>query len=128
MKYLTREQILLTHSIIIDETGGAHGLRDSAALFALVELPKQSAFGKEFYPTLFLKAAVYARNIISAHPFIDGNKRTAMTTAGVFLENNGFRVIAMEGEIERFAREIIRTKMDLLAIAAWLKKHSRKGK
>ena len=128
MKYLTKEDILLIHSIAIEETGGLHGVRDRHAILTLEELPKQKAFGKELYPTIFDKAAIYARNIIMSHSFIDGNKRTAMMTASVFLEDNGYWITAKEGEIEDFALEIISERLDLKAISAWLKKHSRKIK
>ena len=119
---------MLIHSIAIEETGGLHGVRDRHAILTLEELPKQKAFGKELYPTIFDKAAIYARNIIMSHSFIDGNKRTAMMTASVFLEDNGYWITAKEGEIEDFALEIISERLDLKAISAWLKKHSRKIK
>lgn len=61
------------------------------------------------------------------HPFIDGNKRAGMTVASVFLENNGHRVVAKRGEIERFGLEIINQKLDIPAIAAWFKNHSRRA-
>ncbi|MEE8131675.1 MAG: type II toxin-antitoxin system death-on-curing family toxin [Candidatus Paceibacterota bacterium] len=126
MVYLTEAQILLIHSMVIDETGGAHGVRDYHAILSLVNLPKQKAFGKELYPTIFIKTAVYARNIITAHPFIDGNKRAGITAASVFLENNGYKIIAKEGEIEKFALKIIVKKLNLGTIAKWFKKHSKK--
>lgn len=128
MIYLNKEQILLIHSILIDETGGSHGVRDSHLILSLEDSPRQKVFGRELYPTIFLKASVYVRNIITGHPFIDGNKRTAMTTASVFLENNGYEITAMEGEIKKFALEIIIKKLDLEIIAVWFKKHSWKIK
>lgn len=51
------------HSMAIDETGGAHGVRDYHALLSLEKSPRQSAFGKELFPTIHEKAAVYARDI-----------------------------------------------------------------
>lgn len=110
----------------IDETGGSHGVRDYNAILSLCALPAQYVFGKEIYPTVFMKAAVYARNIIGGHPFLDGNKRTAMITAAVFLENNDYEIIAKKGMIEKFALRIISDKLNLEEIALWLKKHSRK--
>lgn len=83
-------------------------------------------FGHELYPTLFEKAALYARDIIMNHPFIDGNKRTGMTAASIFIENNGYRIAAKEGSIEKYAVEIVTKKHSIQHIAAWLKKHSRK--
>ena len=125
MQYLSAADVLEIHSIVIDETGGSHGIRDQGAVASLEDLPRQSAFGNELYPTLFLKAAVYVRNIIFSHPFIDGNKRTALSAAAVFLELNGRRIIVEEGEIEKFALSIIAQKMDLQNIAEWLEKHSK---
>ena len=127
MEYLTGEDIAQIHSMIIDETGGSHGIRDRHVLATLEGLPQQQTFGKELYPTPFLKAAVYVRNIIFGHPFIDGNKRTAMTAAGVFLENNGYAVTAEKGEVEKFVLYIIEERLELGDIAEWLKKHSRKN-
>ncbi|MBI2515197.1 type II toxin-antitoxin system death-on-curing family toxin [Candidatus Wolfebacteria bacterium] len=126
MEYLTRKDVLLIHSIIIDETGGSHGVRDHHAILVLEDLPRQAVFGKELYPTIYLKAALYARNIIMSHPFIDGNKRTGATAASVFLENNGHKITAQKGEIEKFTLRIVKQKLDLEEIADWFKKHSRK--
>lgn len=112
--------------MVIDETGGLHGVRDPHALLTLAKLPRQKAFGKELYNGIFMKAALYVRNIIESHPFLDGNKRTAMVASSIFIENNGYKVIAEEGEIEKFALDIIREKYDLKKIASWFKKHSQK--
>lgn len=126
MIYLTEKQLLLIHSMVIDETGGSHGIRDRHTLVTLEDLPRQKAFGKELYPTVFHKAAVYVRTIIGAHPFVDGNKRTAMTAAAVFLELNGYQSAAKEGEVEKIALSVIRDKLALDVIADWLKRHTRR--
>ncbi|MBI2635433.1 MAG: type II toxin-antitoxin system death-on-curing family toxin [Parcubacteria group bacterium] len=128
MIYLSRRELLLIHSIIIDETGGPHGVRDYHVIAVLGDLPRQKFGGQELYKTIFIKAALYARNIIAGHPFVDGNKRTGMTAASVFLESNGYQIIAKKGEIEKFALKIVREKLDLEEIAKWLKKHSKKLK
>ena len=124
VNYLGVDDILLIHSMVIDETGGSHGVRDTHAILSIVEAPKQSFSGKELYPTIFEKAAVYARDIIMNHPFIDGNKRTGMTTGAVFLEDNGYVFTAKEGEIEHFALKVIREKLEIREIAKWFKEHS----
>ena len=112
--------------MLIDEYGGAHGVRDRELLLSVEQLPKQSAFGKDLYPTIFVKAAVYARNIITSHPFFDGNKRTGITCASVFLENNGYEFIAKKGELEDYAVFIATKKPELEEVAAWLKKRSKR--
>lgn len=126
MKYLTAEQILLIHSIIIRETGGLHGVRDHHAILSLVNLPKQKAFGKEFYPTLFHKAAVYARSIIMNHPFFDGNKRTGIAAAFDFLRENGYEIVVKRGRVEQFALQVIGRRFTIEQISGWLKKYSQK--
>ena len=112
--------------MIIDETGGMHGVRDHGALLSIEAQPRQSVFGKELYPTIFLKAATYARNIITTHPFLDGNKRTGMTVALIFLENNDSGIHVKKGEIKKQALRLIRERLSLEIIADWFKKHSRK--
>lgn len=127
MGYLTAEDILLIHSMLIDEYGGTHGVRDNSLLLSTEQLPQQSAFGQELYPSPFLKATVYARNIITSHPFLDGNKRSGITCAAVFLENNGFKATAKKGEFEAYAIQIAKEKPPLEDIAEWLKVHFKKS-
>ncbi len=124
MHYLSQEEILQIHSMVIDEIGGMHGIRDLNAILSAVATPKQKVFGKELYPTVFSKAGVCVRDIIYNHPFLDGNKRTGMAAAFVFLENNGYRAIAKEGEIYKFALKVIQKKLDVEAIGKWLKKNT----
>lgn len=128
MHYLTAEDILRIHSAVIDETGGSHGTRDHGALSSLEHLPRQEAFGAQLYPTVFDKGAVYVRNIIFGHPFIDGNKRTAMAAADVFLQLNGYRITVAQGGVEKFALLVIKKHVGISDIAAWLKKNSKKIK
>jgi death-on-curing protein len=126
--YLTAEDMLEIHTQVVNATGGSHGVRDKHAILTLEDLPRQLAFGQELYPTVELKAALYIRNIITAHPFIDGNKRTAMTAAGIFLGLNGYALNVPLGGIEKFAPLVIKKKLDLEAIADWIKQYSKKKK
>lgn len=112
--------------MLIDEYGGSHGVRERNLLASLESLPAQTAFGKELYPTIFLKSALYARNIITSHPFLDGNKRTGITCSTIFLESNGYVFDAKEGELEHYAIFIAREKPPLEEIAKWLKTHSKR--
>ena len=123
-KYLSEEDILLIHSRVVDETGGLHGVRDRHAIASVVGQPRQAVFGKELYATMFLKAAVYARNIIAHHPFLDGNKRTGITVASVFLEENGYQIEAHEGEFYSLALRIAKDKWEYEKIAVWFKTHA----
>ena len=123
-KYLSEEDILLIHSRVVDETGGLQGVRDRHATASVVGQPQQAVFGKELYSTLFLKAAVYARNIIAHHPFLDGNKRTGITVASIFLEENGYQIKAHEGEFYSLALHIAEDKWEYEKIAVWFETHA----
>lgn len=124
VRYLTIEEILRLHFQIIEDFGGSHGVRDEARLRSVEQAPRLEAFGTEQYPGLHEKAAVYARNIIGDHPFTDGNKRTGVTTAGIFLLRNDVHLTASPQELEDFAVRIAVERLDVKTIAAWLKTHT----
>jgi len=128
MVYLSPEQILIIHSFVLDETGGLHGVRDRDAIASARALAQQQAFGQELYPTVFDKAAVYIRSIIKNHPFVDGNKRSGMMTAAVFLELNGYKLQVSKGGVYKFALRVAKQKLELAKIATWLKQNSKKLK
>lgn len=122
--YLTLEEILRLHFQIIEDFGGSHGVREEGRLKSLVQAPKQILYGKEQYPSLYEKAAVYLRNTIGDHPFNDGNKRTAVIVSGIFLSRNGHALNAKPKELEIFAIEIATQHLKIDKIAAWLDLHS----
>lgn len=126
MKYLTVEEILRLHFQILEDFGGSHGVRDEGRLKSVVEAPKQEVFGVEQYMSMYEKAAVYIRNIIADHPFVDGNKRSAITCGGIFLMRNGYQLTASPKELENFAVQVAVEHLDIPAIASWLKSHTNK--
>lgn len=124
MKYLSLEEVLQLHFFVIEDYGGLHGVRDESRLKSVIEAPQQELFGQEQYKTVFEKAAVYMRNIISDHPFHDGNKRTGTTVGVVFLMRNNKRLTATPGELEDFAVRVAVDHLGVADIAAWLGVHS----
>ena len=123
-KYLSLEEILRLHFQLIEDFGGSHGVRDENRLKSVVVAPKQEAFGKEQYPSIYEKAAVYARNIVGDHPFSDGNKRTAVTVCGVFLMRNGKKLTAKPRDLEDFTVKIVTDRLDISEIADWLERYT----
>ena len=121
--YLVEEEVLLAHFKLIERYGGSHGVRDIERVKSVIQAPKQEVFGVEQYPGLFEKAAVCARNIIGDHPFADGNKRTGITVAVMFLQRNGQQFKAKKGELEDFATQVATKHLDVVTIAAWLEAH-----
>jgi death on curing protein len=88
IKYLTIEQVLKLHDAVVEKFGGLAGIRDPNLLRSCIESPKMTMFGKDLYPSVYDKAAVYLFNIICNHPFNDGNKRTGAGSAYLFLRIN----------------------------------------
>jgi death-on-curing protein len=123
MSYLSLEQLLQLHALIIETTGGSGGLRDLGRLEAAIAAQTQNVFGEELYPSLTDKAAAMIRGIIADHAFVDGNKRTAMLTGLTLLHINGLVFHFNEGEIENYAVKIATQKLDVPQIIAWLQSH-----
>ncbi len=124
MKFLTLEQLLALHALVIQETGGGSELRDLGRLEAAIATQTQNVFGEELYDTTYMKAAAIIRSIIADHPFVDGNKRTAMLAGLTLLHINNVVFRMKLGAIEDFAVRIATDKLDVSLIAAWLNEHS----
>lgn len=127
-RYLTAKDILELHFSVIRDYGGSHGVRDEGRVRSVIDAPAQEVFGAEQYKTVHEKAAVYMRNIIGDHPFVDGNKRTGITVAAIFLSRNGVQLTATTKELEDFAVRVAVEHLSVDDIAAWLELHSKSNK
>ncbi|HJQ09305.1 MAG TPA: type II toxin-antitoxin system death-on-curing family toxin [Candidatus Saccharimonadales bacterium] len=127
MKLLSLEHLLEIHALVISKTGGGEGLRDLGRLESAIATQTQNVFGEELYSTVHVKAAAIIRGIIADHPFVDGNKRTALLAGLTFLGMNGTTFVAQSGEIEDFAVKIATERLDVPVIARWLAERSPRG-
>jgi death-on-curing protein len=125
--YLTPGRILFIHSRLIDVTGGTHGVRDLGLLQSAAARPRAMFGGKSLYRDIFRKAASLFESLARNHPFIDGNKRTAIAATGVFLAMNGYRLEVSQEELERFTLSMSTGDGSVDDVAAWLKKYSRRS-
>ncbi|HUD05574.1 MAG TPA: type II toxin-antitoxin system death-on-curing family toxin [Candidatus Saccharimonadales bacterium] len=123
MRLINLEQLLEIHALVLQETGGARGLRDLGRLEAALATQTQNVFGEELYDGTIEKAAALIRGIIADHPFVDGNKRTAFLVGLTFLKLNYIGFNFKEGEIEEFAVKVVVKKLDLKDIVSWLNLH-----
>ena len=121
---LTLEQILELHTLVIGETGGSIGLRDLGRLEASIATQSQNVFGQELYPNIEDKAAAIIRSIIADHPFVDGNKRTALIAGLTFLNLNNVNFKFTYGEIEDYAVKVATEHLDIPQISIWLQIHT----
>jgi len=99
-------------------------VRHLDSLRAAAARPWGTSFGRDHFPTPFDKAAALAESIIRCHPFIDGNKRTAMYAAAYLLETFGYKLEAEQRELEDFAVGLAEGGMDTVDIAHWFESHS----
>jgi death-on-curing protein len=126
MNYLTIEQVLFIHYRLIEETSGGHGIRDIALLQSAIARPQASFDKNDLYPDLFTKAASLMHSIIKNHPFVDGNKRTAITAASIFLQRNNYTLTASNRELEQFTLKVASKNIELEEIVNWFKIHAKK--
>lgn len=125
MKYLTPEQVLFIHARLIDETGGRHGVRDLGMLLSALARPQATFDGNDLYPDLFSKAAALMESLTQNHPFVDGNKRTGITTTAMFLRINGYKLTVSNTELERFTFAVVLEHLSIKEMAAWFEKNTK---
>lgn len=105
--FLTLAEVLRFQEYQIRRFGGKAGVRDAAILESAVAQPHASYGGKFLHKDLYEMAAAYAFHICKDHPFVDGNKRTGLVSALVFLEINGISVLdpreKLPGAVESMA-------------------------
>ncbi len=116
--------VLHIHDLAIRQHGGRSGIRDEGAIDAALQRP-HSGFGDvELFPDLFGKAAALAHSIATTHPFVDGNKRTALAVAITALRFNGYELDATGEEEEDAVMSLVLGGMSLEGFAQWLREHS----
>ena len=122
VKWLSKEAVLAFHARQLAEHGGSEGIRDSGLLESALQRPKnKAAYGA---PDLFDLAAAYAYGIARNHPFVDGNKRTALVASRTFLLINGFQITANKEDRLRTFLSLADGSMGEDALAAWFRQWS----
>ena len=113
-KYLTTEEIVLMHDEIIKETGGYAGLISRGNLDFIVsqmQIPQDIA----------RKATTLLFGILSSHPFLDGNKRTAIASVEIFLKRNNKRLEAANQELWDVVHKVSEGKLKFEEVVNWIK-------
>lgn len=123
MRWITLRQVLAIHQDVIVATGGSPGILNLEHLESTLSRPFGAFADHEIFPDLFSKVSALIHGIISTHPFVDGNKRTALVAADVCLKLNGHRLL-QSGDVEQFFWSIARGEQTVETIAEWLKSHT----
>jgi death on curing protein len=123
-KWLFREAVLAMHARQLAEHGGGAGIRDDGLLLSALQRPQDKANYES--PDIADLAAAYAFGIAKNHPFIDGNKRTALVASRTFLLYNGYQITApAEDRLHTFLA-LADGSLSEPELAAWFRKHLRK--
>lgn len=123
-KFIPEELVLTMHADLLQRYGGQPGLRNGGLLESALAQPRMTAGGKEIHKTVFEKAAAYGFHVCNNHPFIDGNKRVAFVLMDVFLQKNGWDIIASEEEAYSMMMSLASGKLTKAQLIAWLKEHT----
>lgn len=117
MRYITVGEVVAINEAEV----GPDLLADFGLLESAVLRPQQTVFGQDAYPDVDTKAAALLHSLIRNHPFIDGNKRTAVVSVLVFYGLNGMGIDAEQDEIVALAVDVAEGILDVAAIAGRLK-------
>ena len=120
MNYLSAQDVLVLHAMVIDATGGSNGVRDAHLLASIAEKPRACFAGKDLYATVWIKAAILFEGLVNYHVFVDGNKRTGLIATARFLSLNGYEFKASNEESVVMALRIATKEVSQEALAAWL--------
>ena len=122
MIFLTTNEIVELHKKVIASTGGSHGIRDFALLESAIQGCYQSFGGEDLYPGVINKAARMAFAICKNHPFVDGNKRVAITAMLVLLRMNGLTQRFDQHELISLGLGIADSTVNHESIIKWVNK------
>jgi death-on-curing protein len=123
MRYLTREEVIELHRLILAGSGGTPGIRDVGAIDSAAAQPRMTFGGQELYPTVAEKAAALAFSLVKNHPFVDGNKRVGHAAMETFLVVNGFELSASIDEQEAVMLRLAAGQASRDEFTNWVRTH-----
>ncbi len=120
MIVLSKTQVKLLHSELIEKTGGSLGIRDENLLDSALNSPFQSFAGEEFFPTIQQKAARLCFGLVKNHAFIDGNKRIGAHCMLVLLALNGIELDYTQQDLANTILDVASGKISFDGLLKWI--------
>jgi len=118
VQFLSLDEVIKIHSVLIERFGGPLGLRDLGLLESALYRPQTG-----YYKELTIMAAAMFESLIKNHPFVDGNKRVAFFATDVFLRLNGYKFQVEGKNAHRFLMNLFDTdSCDLEHLHPWINK------
>ncbi|HEX5138379.1 MAG TPA: type II toxin-antitoxin system death-on-curing family toxin [Planctomycetota bacterium] len=122
--FLALEHVLAIHRRSIREFGGDSAVRDQGLLESAIAMPAAQFGGSFLHDGVPAMAAAYLFHLCRNHPFVDGNKRTALASAEVFLFLNGMRLRATNDEVEALTLGVAASRISKDETTALFVKHA----
>ena len=122
-QWISKKALLLLHEESLAVFGGSRGLRDEALLESALARPR-NVQAYEAGCTIAELAAAYGYGLAKNHAFVDGNKRAAFLSIGLFLSINGYRLNADQVDAIQTMIAVASGTIDEEALAMWIEGHS----
>lgn len=123
--FLDSEDISAIHDRLVkDQEENTRGILSPQNLDMCISAPNHRIFGIEPFDDLFKKGAKLAFEIVCLHPFIDGNKRTALSSLAIFLEMNGHSLMVPSQVAVQVMVEVARGSMDFENFVLFVEAHT----
>ena len=123
-RWIQKKTVLAIHNLQLVEHGGSPGLRDESLLDSALGKP-QHVFAYVDDADIFRLAASYAFGLATNHPFVDGNKRTALVVSVTFLDLNGWDVTSSREDEYLTFYGLAAGEVSEEELAAWFRTHTR---
>jgi death on curing protein len=121
--HLELDDIITVQRLIIDQSGGSHGILDQGKLESAVSQPKMTYAGVELYSTLIEKAAAIGFSLTCNHAFIDGNKRIGHAAMELLLVIKAYEIHCAVDEQEQMFLQLASGELIREAFTAWVTAH-----
>ena len=122
-RWVLKQAVLALHAEQLAENGGPEGLRDETLLDSALAKPL-NVFSYSDGSDLFRLAASYAFGIARNHAFVDGNKRTALFVSIMFLNLNGWDIVAPKEDMYLTFLQLAEGSVDEERLTAWFREHA----
>ena len=125
MKTLTKQQVLLLHTLLTQKTGGDNGLRDEGLLDSALNSANATFGGQDLFATTEQKAARLGFGLATNHPFVDGNKRIGVLVLLTFLKINNVHLTATNNDVINIGMGIANGTLTYDDVLEWINTHKK---
>ncbi len=123
MRFLTLAEVLDLHRRVIEQSGGADGVRELGGVESAVAQPQMTFGGDELYPTIESKATALCFSLVMNHPFVDGNKRIGHAAMETFLVMNAYELMTDVDDAETLILNLAAGDVSREELLDWVTSH-----